>query len=98
MLDQLTAEDFSPLIGHQLQIDAADGSITATVVDVTTTPVPPEAGLPRDPFNVLLEGPLQPQLEQGIHRLLHPTAGPLELFLVPLQPTQSAARYELVFG
>lgn len=50
----------------------------------------------RRPFSLLLEGPLDRPLDQGLHRLEMPGGSPVLLFLVPLMPTERAV-YEAVF-
>jgi hypothetical protein len=48
------------------------------------------------PFSLLLEGPRERPLGQGVHRLRLPAGDVVDLFLVPLQPTGDRAVYEIV--
>jgi hypothetical protein len=47
-------------------------------------------------FSLIFHGPLTPVCEQRIYRLLHPTLGELNMFLVPVGPEQQWMRYEVV--
>ncbi len=51
----------------------------------------------RQPFSLLLVGPLDRGLDQGIHRLRFPGTGEADLFLTPLEPTADGALYEAIF-
>jgi hypothetical protein len=47
---------------------------------------------------VVLAGPPSPVLQQGIHVLLHPAHGRLELFMVPIGRDAAHVRYEIIFN
>jgi hypothetical protein len=109
-LAALTAEDFRSCQGTRFRLAGgpAEGgppaAVDAELVDVTeyaaTAP-----GTSRAPFSVLFHGPLEPVLSQGTYRLEHEQFGALELFIVPIGPSEPAAsgeapamRYKAVFG
>jgi hypothetical protein len=109
-LQALSAGDFRGYLGTRFRLTggpAEGGSPTAVdaeLVDVTeyaaTAP-----GTFRAPFSVLFHGPLEPVLPQGTYRFEHDQFGALELFIVPIGPSEPAAsgkapamRYDAVFG
>lgn len=51
----------------------------------------------RQPFSLLLTGPLDQELGQGLQRLRFPVTGEADLFLTPLAPTGDHALYEAIF-
>lgn len=51
-----------------------------------------------EPFAVVLRGPAEPMLSQGIHRLAHPRWGEMDLFIVPIGRDASGVDYEIVFN
>ena len=103
MLETLTVETFAPQRGSTFAIVLDD----ATTLDAELETVTPageqpldaarSAGL-REPFSIVLRGPSDPVLPQGIYRLKHAELGELELFLVPVAQDESGTRYEAVFG
>lgn len=95
MIDQLTREDFSDLPAGALRIAHPAGPLALDVRELRD--LPPTSPRPA-PFAVVLAGPASPLLEQGIHPLLHPTHGRLDLFLVPVARDAAGMRYEIVFN
>lgn len=49
-------------------------------------------------FSLTLRGPLQPQLEQGIHLLEHAVLGELAIFLVPVGRDAAGMDYQAIFN
>lgn len=95
MIDQLTREDFSGLPPGALCIEHPGGAVPLEVSELRDLPpISPR----RAPFAVILAAPASPRLEQGIHALLHPTRGRLELFMVPVARDAAGARYEIIFN
>lgn len=95
MIDQLTREDFSGLPAGALRIDHPAGPLPLEVKELRDLPpISPRQA----PFAVILAGPAAPLLQQGIHALLHPTHGRLDLFLVPVARDAAGARYEIIFN
>lgn len=64
------------------------------LVEIAARPRPGQPG--PVPFSALFAGPLDRPLGQGIHQLDLPGTGPIELFIVPLTPTDGRALYELI--
>jgi hypothetical protein len=89
---------FAPLVGHAFAITATDDTrVDAILIEAVSVSDQPVAS-GRVPFSIIFSGPGDPILPQGIHRLEHETLGPLDVFLVPLQPEAGEARYQAVFA
>ena len=89
----LTLEDFAPHRGKPLAVEAADGRIELVLAEATELPgsVRGDGG-----FRLEFHGPLQPELGQGIYRFL--VGGrPSEIFIVPIERTADAMKYEAIF-
>lgn len=87
--------DFEPLIGSTMPITIGGHRADAELREVNRLPAPS----PRpDPFALLLHVPVALPAAQGIHTLVHPTLGALELFMVPIGPVGDAMRYEVIFN
>ncbi len=95
MIDQLTRRDFENLAPGSLQVRSGGAAIAMTVAELHDLP---DRSPRAEPFSLVLQGPASPMLEQGIHVLVHPALGPLELFLVPIARDREHARYELIFN
>jgi hypothetical protein len=95
MLDQLTREDFEPLLGQSLKLEAANGATQAEVAETRAIANPsPRAA----PFALVLRV-REPWGGQGLYRLSHPTRGAIDLFLVPVGPDgKGGTCYEAVFN
>jgi hypothetical protein len=67
-------------------------------VDLVLVAAQPLSGSVRDGggFRIEFEGPLQPELAQGIYNF-HVGGRPREIFIVPIARTAGAMRYEAVF-
>ena len=52
----------------------------------------------RQPFSIILHGPLEPVLAQRVYRFEHPAMGLFDIFIVPIGPAAGAMQYEAVFA
>jgi hypothetical protein len=98
---ELTLESFSGLIGERFEMRAAGaGAETLAVELCLSEAVALGEAAPgrRAPFSIVFSGPAASIQPQGTYRLEHETLGPIELFLVALQPDAAGARYEAVFN
>jgi hypothetical protein len=98
MLETLSIDTFAPRLGEVFRA-RLDGGTTLDLRLDRATPAGRsllEGG--RAPFAIEFSGPREPILQQGIHRLEHDALDALEIFLVPLTPDASGARYEAVFS
>ena len=107
MLDSLTHESFAPHIGTEFRIQInASTIVPAELMEVSvrgrrapraswdTSPAPQ-----REPFSIVLRGPVDQPLLQQMYRVEHATIGLIEgLFLVPVGINQDGRFYEAVFS
>jgi Domain of unknown function (DUF6916) len=91
MLEDLTVDDFRPLLNNSFRI-APDDAPAFEVELVEVTEIPREPG-GRAPFSLVFQGGPNPPLEQRIFRVEHDELGALDVFLVPID----VDRYEAVF-
>jgi hypothetical protein len=95
MLETLTRNDFADLPAGALAFDHAGVRLPLEVLRLRD--LPPSSPRPH-PFAVVLAGPASPLLPQGIHPLLHPAHGRLDVFIVPIARTANRAEYEIIFN
>lgn len=95
-LDRLRADDFDALIGNALLVRAGTDEVAMQVEAVTRSAYPTVRALPG--FSLLLRGPLQPPLQQGLLQFPHPVHGHLELFFTPVRRDARGIVYEIVFN
>ena len=55
-------------------------------------------GMERDPFRLVLLGPVDPVLSQRTYRLEHEAFGTLDIFIVPIARDAHSTTYEAVFA
>jgi hypothetical protein len=91
MLEDLTIDDFRPLLNERFRI-APDGAEAFEVELVEATEVPREPS-GRAPFSLVFQGGPNPPLAQRVYRVEHDELGELDIFLVPI----AVDRYEAVF-
>ena len=91
MLEDLTVDDFRPLLHETFRIAPLDAAaIEVELVEVTEIPREPGG---RAPFSLVFRGGPNPPVEQRIYNVEHDQLGELDLFLVPI----AVDRYEAVF-
>lgn len=97
MLDHLTPEDFTPLLGQDFHVAEAKESLT--LVEIQRLEAAPAPGF-RIPFILLFEGAgREVMLPQALRRLENERLGCLEVLLTPAMPTADRTfRYQVVFG
>jgi hypothetical protein len=92
----LTAESFGDLLGDRFEVTAGGAPTELCLTEVVALgPAPPGA---RAPFSLVFTGSADGIRPQGIYALEHETLGRLELFLVPLAPDGTSARYQAIFS
>ncbi len=95
MLDILTAAEFEPLLGQSLSLEFGNDTHALELAEVRAIQNPsPRAA----PFALLLRGPRDNALPQGMYRLHHPAHGAIDLFMVPLGPDARGLCYEIIFN
>ena len=87
---------FQALLRESFVVKFSDGEVRFALVECKR--LPDQKGQLREPFSLLFLGPPQPVFPQGIYRLEHAGAGPLELFLVPVGKDAGGVHYEAVFN
>jgi len=102
MLDELTMESFAPHVGASfpLALEPDPGlALTLTEVQALADLRRGPRGDPRSKpaFSLIFHGPPAPILPQRIYPLVHPTLGPLDIFIVPLGPENGRMRYQAIF-
>jgi hypothetical protein len=97
MLETITHTEFSSLVDIPLEMESTGGvRYPVSVGEVRTFTDHDQR--PQTPFAVILIGPSQPVLSQGIYTLHHPIRGGMDLFVVPIGPDARGMRYEIVFN
>lgn len=98
-LEELTYEDFQPLVGTSFWAEFPNGAKVELRVDEVLKVMESEAArLTRTAFSVHFSGPLSFLLQQGMYQLRHEAfPEPLGLFLVPIGQTAQSYNYEAVF-
>jgi hypothetical protein len=101
MLERLTIDVFSPLLGDPftLHVDATR-TMAVELSEVTdlseaARSTPPKGQ--RTPFSIVFRSASNAVLPQGIYRLEHASLGSFEPFLVTIGPDAVGMRYEAVF-
>ena len=92
-----------PLVGETVRTNTPAGAGPDLGVASVTTPEPyglDGKGAPiGDTFSVMLEGPAEAALEQGVYEFEHDSLGSFPLFIVPVDLPQSGTqRYQAVFN
>lgn len=105
MLETLTPSFFQEHVGSRFHL-ALEGSepLELELGEIVFYEENPEQARRRQPFSLILVGPLRPILPQAIYPLEHAVLGRLEIFLVPIGPGglggpgERGMRYEAAFN
>jgi hypothetical protein len=92
----LTAADFEPHLQDEFQITSPTGEPTLSLKLVEFHRLG-RASRPDGAFSLLFLSPPGPIYPQATYPLTHAALGTLDVFLVPLGPTDGGNRYEAVF-
>ena len=93
-LATLKIEDFTPHCDTAFDMQAAGGIVPLKLVKVSPAGASGRAG---GAFGLLFVAPQGPWLPQGIYPVKHPAMGTMEIFLVPVGPTQGGNGYHATF-
>jgi hypothetical protein len=97
-LSKLTAADFNAYLDHTMDVHFSPTAIATSKV-VKVTELDNYSPLERGAFSIVLETVDDKNYRpQGIYTVDHPVVKKLELFLVPIGPSQNGMRYEAVFS
>jgi hypothetical protein len=90
-----TAADFEKLVGQSFSV-AGFGDCELRLDQVDALVKQDESV--RQPFTLVFKGEHAQSLEQGMFELHHAEAGVLQIFLVPIGPSDGVFLYEAVFN
>ncbi len=96
-LESLQADDFQALLETAFQLHAGpDQTVELSLIEVRKLGHRrPEVA--RDPFALTFRGASNWRLPQGIHRLDHPQAGSLEIFITQVGDGPGGSLFEAIF-
>lgn len=96
-IDRLAADDFAPFIGKAFRPDGADLELILTTVERSTHRGWETA--PRQPFSLLLRGPRDRVLPEGLYRWSIEGGPALPLYVIPiLTAARDHQDYQIVFN
>src|SRR5829696_8766336 len=99
MLETLTPAFFKEHVGSRFRLFLpGQGPLELELGEIVLFEENPDHAPRKQPFSLLLVGPIRPMLQQAIYLLEHPTLGALDLFLVPIGPDKRGMRYEAAFN
>lgn len=99
MLETLTLDTFSPLVGATFQVHVQpEQAIAMELVEAKSLSESNNSPRPRPPFALTFKGPAQLVLPQQIYRFEHAAIGAHEIFIVPIGPGQGGMLYEVIFN
>ena len=78
----VTAEDFDPLVGQEVTLSDGTQEMVLRLTEVLRRGEA-QAGLPRAPFSLTLEGPREPVIGQGTYYVDFPGMARMTLLLCP---------------
>lgn len=87
---------FAPCVGAHFV--AGDQPEAAVLKLVEAKALPGHRATGRQPFVLLFQSSHLPMLTQGLYRLANPTAGILDIFLVPVGRDSAGTLYEAIFN
>ena len=99
-IGDVTIETFAGREGETFAIKFADATLELTLASVDRYPEEWGRGEKREPFSIILHGPLEHVLPQQAWPLEHAELGRLDVFLTPLGPDDEGGlmRYQAVFA
>jgi hypothetical protein len=93
-LAALTAGTFAPHVGREFEVVAGGQSILLSLVDVEASRH--SAPDTRRGFSLVFLG--EAVLAQGVHTVVHPDLGALDIFMVPIGPGHWGLQYQAIFN
>ena len=94
MAEEFTMETFSDRVNTTFQMHYGSQTAPLEVVSVTDL-----GSTPRQiQFSVIFRAPVTAPIHQGIYRVDHDSAGPFDLFLVPIARDADGVQYQAVFN
>lgn len=96
MLETLAVTDFEPLLDSTIRFRAANAEFSLTLAEASLLNQP--SPRPAPAFRLLFRSPERYRLPQGMYEMQHPTLGPMEVMMVPIQPDARGALFEMIFN
>ena len=93
-LAALAIGDFSPHLEAVFDMQAAGGVVPLKLAKVDPAGNSGRAG---GAFSLIFVAPKGPFLPQAIYPVKHPALGVMEMFLVPIRPTEEGNGYQAIF-
>jgi hypothetical protein len=93
-LAALAIGDFSPHLDAVFDMQTAAGVVPLKLVKVDPSGNSGRAG---GAFSLIFIAPKATRLPQAIYPIKHPVLGVMEIFLVPIRPTQEGNGYQAIF-
>ena len=93
-LAALAIGDFSPQLDAVFDLQTADGVVPLKLAKVDASGNSGRAG---GAFSLIFIAPKATRLPQAIYPVNHPVLGIMEIFLVPIRPTEDGAGYQAIF-
>ena len=93
-LAALAIGDFTPHLDAAFEMQTANGAVPLKLAKVDPVGNSGRAG---GAFSLIFVAPGGPWLPQGIYPVRHPASGMMEIFLVPIGPTQGGNGYQAIF-
>jgi hypothetical protein len=99
MLETLTLDVFSPLVGETFQVHVQpEQTVAFELVEARSLSPGNASPRPHPPFVLTFKGPARLLLPQQIYRVEHQAIGAHEIFIVPLGPGNGGMLYEVIFN
>ena len=96
MLDALSIDTFSPLVGQLFEVGEPGRKQTVELVSATAASRASETA--HAGFSLIFRGAAQSLLSQGTYPVAHAAIGSLPIFLVPVGPDAQGMQYEAIFN
>jgi hypothetical protein len=94
LLATLTVDDFAPHVGQAFQVAGGGAAVALSLASAQASRH--SASPARQGFALVFVG--EASLGQGIHTVVHPELGALDIFLVPIGPGPQGLQYEAIFN
>jgi hypothetical protein len=93
-LATLAIGDFSPHRDTVFELQTADGVVPLKLAKVDPSG---DSGRAGGAFSLIFIAPKTTRLPQAMYPVKHPVLGVMEMFLVPIRPTEDGAGYQAIF-
>jgi len=95
-LSAVTVDDFIPHVSSTFTLIAEDEQLPLTLEEAIAV----RGGNPkkREPFSLVFSGTPGHVLPQKTYRIVHPSMGAMEIFIVPIAASADGTQYEAIFA